>query len=118
VDRLCVLAFLHDLGKANVGFWCRQFPENDARCRYNVGYAGHIRETSPLFCDESIEPKAADALQFDMIETWGDDRFYSRRSPTTADLLVNRWASRPIRDFIHRFGVRLKTTTRSRNSLS
>jgi CRISPR-associated endonuclease/helicase Cas3 len=72
VDRLCVLAFLHDLGKANVGFWCRQFPENEARCRYNVRHAGHIRETSPLFCDESIAPKASDALQFDTIETWGD----------------------------------------------
>jgi CRISPR-associated endonuclease/helicase Cas3 len=72
VDRLCVLAFLHDLGKANVGFRCRQFPENEARCLYNVRHAGHIRETSPLFCDESIAPKAADALQFDIIETWGD----------------------------------------------
>src|SRR5262249_21366859 len=71
-DRLCALAFLHDLGKTNVGFWCRQFPENEARCRYNVGHAGHIRETSPLFCDESIAPKAAGALQFDAIETWGD----------------------------------------------
>jgi CRISPR-associated endonuclease/helicase Cas3 len=72
VDRRCALAFLHDLGKANVGFWCRQFPENEARRRYNVEHAGHIRETAPLFCDESIVPKAADALQFDMIETWGD----------------------------------------------
>lgn len=27
VERLCALAFLHDLGKANSGFWRRQFPK-------------------------------------------------------------------------------------------
>ena len=72
-------------GKANVGFWCRQFPENEARCRYNVGHAGHIRETSPLFCDESIAPKSADALQFDVIDTWGDGVSEARALSATTD---------------------------------
>ncbi len=27
IERLCTLAFLHDLGKANSGFWRRQFPK-------------------------------------------------------------------------------------------
>jgi CRISPR-associated endonuclease/helicase Cas3 len=26
MDRLCALGFLHDLGKANAGFWSKQFP--------------------------------------------------------------------------------------------
>ncbi|MBB3358885.1 hypothetical protein FHT60_002709 [Novosphingobium sp. BK486] len=40
VARLCVLAYLHDLGKANRGFWLRQFP--------GARLVGHTRETAPL----------------------------------------------------------------------
>src|SRR5215468_5176715 len=42
VARLTVLAFLHDLGKANRGFWCKQFPAHDPRRALD---AGHVRET-------------------------------------------------------------------------
>jgi CRISPR-associated endonuclease/helicase Cas3 len=71
-DRLCVLAFLHDLGKANLGFWCKQLSKTEARSRFGVEHAGHIRETATLFCDPSIASKAAEALDFDAVKTWGD----------------------------------------------
>lgn len=41
VERLCVLAALHDLGKANSGFWARQFP--------GTPMVGHTNETAALF---------------------------------------------------------------------
>lgn len=41
VERLCGLAFLHDLGKANIGFWRRQFP--------GAPMQGHTEEVSALF---------------------------------------------------------------------
>lgn len=39
--RLCALSYLHDLGKANRGFWARQFP--------GARVVGHTNETAALF---------------------------------------------------------------------
>ena len=42
LDRLALLAFLHDLGKANLGFQRKPFDQKAPR-------AGHVRELEPLF---------------------------------------------------------------------
>lgn len=41
MERLCFLAFLHDMGKCNYGFWRRQFPK--------ASFIGHTNELASLF---------------------------------------------------------------------
>lgn len=60
--RLCVLAYLHDLGKANRGFWSRQFPA--------ARLVGHTRETAPLLrTDLRQRPEVAPLIA--MLRDWG-----------------------------------------------
>lgn len=62
VARLCVLAYLHDLGKANRGFWLRQFP--------GARLVGHTRETAPLLrTDLRQRPEVAPLVA--MLRDWG-----------------------------------------------
>ncbi|MBK6741776.1 MAG: CRISPR-associated endonuclease Cas3'' [Hydrogenophilales bacterium] len=63
LDRLAVIALLHDLGKCNTGFQAKRDPS--AR---NI--AGHVRETAPLFLDETLSDKAAEALGLAYLSTW------------------------------------------------
>lgn len=65
LDRLAVIALLHDLGKCNTGFQAKRDPS--AR---NI--AGHVAETAPLFLDESLSTKAADALGLAGMTAWFD----------------------------------------------
>lgn len=37
-----------------------------------MGHSGHIRETAALFCDPSIEPRAADSLSLEALGAWGE----------------------------------------------
>lgn len=67
LDRLSVLAMLHDLGKANLGFQRKVFD-----CQ--AVQAGHIRELEPLFDfeDESLRHGLLSALP-DGMESWFSD---------------------------------------------
>jgi CRISPR-associated endonuclease/helicase Cas3 len=67
--RLCALAFLHDIGKANRGFQSRWQP--------GVRGAGHIAELAWLFRgtgSESLCAAACEALRAPLWETWFTDR--------------------------------------------
>lgn len=60
-ERLIVLAYLHDLGKTNRGFWSRQFPDTPM--------IGHTAITATLFQHFGHE-KSVQALGA-IIEDWG-----------------------------------------------
>lgn len=63
LTRLVVLTFLHDLGKANRGFWERQLP---GRPR-----VGHTSETAALFYADRISQRAAPLRLRTILEAWG-----------------------------------------------
>ncbi|HQW20068.1 MAG TPA: CRISPR-associated helicase Cas3' [Rhodocyclaceae bacterium] len=63
LDRLAVLALLHDLGKCNAGFQAKRDP--DAR---NI--AGHVKETAALIYDDGLGAKAYLALGLEEIVSW------------------------------------------------
>ncbi len=64
-QRLAVIAFLHDVGKANLGFQDKVFNKQATR-------AGHVRELAPLFFESSLCEAFADALQIDILGNWFD----------------------------------------------
>ncbi len=72
LQRLAVLAFLHDLGKANSGFQSKRWPEPP------VGWpphAGHGLEGLLLFTRADSFPRVAELLPLlplDEISAWGD----------------------------------------------
>ncbi len=68
--RLAVLAGLHDLGKANLGFQQKIFDPTIQ--------AGHVRELTPLFLESSLQEQFVAALPSDMF-TWfaSDENAYS-----------------------------------------
>ena len=75
IARLSVLAFLHDIGKANRGF------QRKILRRSPSPYAGHVKELHWLFrADDELALQASDALRLERISSWFTD--------TTAALLV------------------------------
>ena len=64
VARLLVLAFLHDLGKANRGFWERQLPGNKKP-------VGHTNETAALLYSPCLKNRPVPIRLSDIIESWG-----------------------------------------------
>lgn len=66
LDRLAVIALLHDLGKCNLGFQAKRDPSAK-------NTAGHVFETAPLFFDETLSVKAADALGLADMAAWFDE---------------------------------------------
>ena len=62
LDRLAVLAMLHDIGKANLGFQDKILPRSPA-------HVGHIRELAPLFADDGLSGMFLASLPRD-IGTW------------------------------------------------
>jgi CRISPR-associated endonuclease/helicase Cas3 len=68
VARLAALAFLHDLGKANVGFQNRRLQQIDG----SVSVAGHTREIAPLFSDQLFDRMCA-TIPLDAMSCWGRD---------------------------------------------
>lgn len=66
LDRLAVLALLHDLGKANLGFQRKPFDEQAPR-------AGHVRELAPLFQEPDLAEPLMAALQWQTIGQWFAD---------------------------------------------
>jgi CRISPR-associated endonuclease/helicase Cas3 len=69
LTRLLVLAFLHDLGKANRGFWERQFTGKPI--------IGHTNETAALFYARCIAKEAAASRLLELIEGWGALNLFS-----------------------------------------
>ena len=69
VARLGVLACLHDFGKANRGFWGRQFSPGNPQRQHD---AGHIAETRVLFHSRPLSEALRTALGADRIARWGD----------------------------------------------
>lgn len=70
IDRLAVLAMLHDAGKANLGFQAKVFnPE--------LPQAGHIRELAPILdpevCDEDLHMAFIRALPSELFEWFPDE---------------------------------------------
>ena len=66
LDRLAVIALIHDLGKCNRGFQGKIFP-GGAR------FAGHVRELGPLFADEALFEQLAQMLALDTLCEWFTD---------------------------------------------
>lgn len=64
-DRLAVIALLHDLGKANLGFQDKVFDKRRAR-------AGHIRELAPLLAEDTLCGRLAESLEYGRIANWFD----------------------------------------------
>lgn len=64
IERLCTLAFLHDLGKANSGFWRRQFPK--------MSRIGHTEVVGALFHHSvPLRNQAVVRELSDLIAAWG-----------------------------------------------
>lgn len=63
LDRLAVLALLHDLGKANLGFQRKPFDTQAPR-------AGHVRELVPLFQEPDLAEPLMAVLQWQTIGQW------------------------------------------------
>ena len=63
LDRFAVIAFLHDIGKANLGFQDKPFAPKAPR-------AGHIRELAPLFFELDLCSALRSALKVDTLSTW------------------------------------------------
>ena len=66
IDRLSVLAFLHDIGKCNHGFQAKALA-NPPRT------AGHVRELSVFLHDEDLHIRFLDAIAYPTLCTWFDD---------------------------------------------
>lgn len=64
-ERLAVLAMLHDVGKANLGFQFKVFDPKSRR-------AGHIRELAPLFEEQTLNHRFAQALDIEALFPWVD----------------------------------------------
>jgi len=63
LDRLAVLAYLHDLGKSNLGFQFKVFDPDAPK-------AGHIRELIAIFADEDLCARLGDALDIESLLAW------------------------------------------------
>ncbi|MCF4129605.1 CRISPR-associated helicase Cas3' [Methylobacterium sp. SyP6R] len=64
IKRLCTLAFLHDFGKANSGFWRRQFPK--------MPRIGHTEVAGALFHHSiPLRNQAVVRELSDLIAAWG-----------------------------------------------
>jgi len=65
IARLAVLAMLHDLGKANLGFQDKIKPGKRDR-------AGHIKELEPLFSEPDLQDKFLASLPRGVLQWFGD----------------------------------------------
>ena len=73
LDRLCVLAFLHDLGKASRGFQGKCLSGEALRNwlgRIRFDECGHTHVVTALFSDYVLHAKCCDAFQLEAIESW------------------------------------------------
>lgn len=84
-ERLAVLAALHDVGKANLGFQSKALDPN--------AKAGHIRELEVLFDDPELCKRFAQALEAEEMSGWFAD------GADLESLLLASWShhGRPLR---------------------
>lgn len=99
LDRLAVIALLHDLGKANLGFQAK------LRGQYNVR-AGHVREIAPLLFEPSLAGRLEEAIG--AISGW-----FSRPDDTLAYLLAS-WSHHGVPLSLVRLEERTGTYERAR----
>lgn len=92
LDRLAVLAMLHDIGKANLGFQNKIAPGQPER-------VGHIRELAPLFGDDDLSGKFINVLP-QGIEGW----FSSALSADSYFFAIFSHHGRPVRFLESRSG--------------
>ena len=65
LERLAVLAMLHDLGKANLGFQDKIKQERNT-------HAGHIRELEPLFFEANLQERFLASLPPELVYWFAD----------------------------------------------
>lgn len=70
IDRLAVLVFLHDLGKANSGFQAKRWSKGELPKGWPLP-AGHGGEVLKLFAEEAFAP-LVELLPVDELCAWGD----------------------------------------------
>jgi CRISPR-associated endonuclease/helicase Cas3 len=75
IARLAVLAFLHDLGKANSGFQAKRWPSQQQIQREWPPWAGHGSEAMRLFDADSHLDGLLAHLPVEPISTWGEGIF-------------------------------------------
>ena len=76
VARLCVLAFLHDIGKANAGFQSKALPDNTrhdwlARNGIRPDQCGHTHAVAGLLCNQGKQAALAQCFPLEHILGWG-----------------------------------------------
>ena len=73
--RLCVLAALHDIGKANMGFQARIWTPADLQGRRRPQWASHTTDLVPVLCgtDSNTGEWFLDALGWDELAGWDSD---------------------------------------------
>ena len=90
IERLTVLAFWHDVGKAGAGFYAKALPEPvrqtwQRRANADSMQSGHTRTVAPLLGDDLVYKAHRDVLGTDIFWTWaGDD-------PNVRDGLLELW---------------------------
>ena len=77
VARLAVLAFLHDVGKASVGFQSKSIEEAMrpswlAKAKIRFNQCGHTRVVAPLFFNSKIKSKIKDRFPLAEMVQWGE----------------------------------------------
>lgn len=69
LDRLAVLAMLHDIGKVNWGFQLKVFPDSKVR-------AGHIREIAPILEEPVLSQRLSSVLPPEMHYWFSDPHVF------------------------------------------
>ncbi len=64
LERLAVLAMIHDAGKANLGFQYKVFDDPPFEP------AGHVAELDAVFDDTALQQSFAEAIRFDELSGW------------------------------------------------
>jgi CRISPR-associated endonuclease/helicase Cas3 len=75
IERLSVLGFFHDIGKANQGFQSKALPDDARRDRLrrigtDPSQCGHTREIGPLFEDGEIRSRFERSFPLDALFEW------------------------------------------------
>lgn len=73
LDRLTILAFWHDVGKAGAGFYAKALSEPERtewHRRYGAAQGGHTRVVAPLLGEEGRYKPHRDRLGIDILWQW------------------------------------------------
>ncbi len=70
VARLAAMAFLHDIGKCNMGFQNKAYKATGRPLPLGEKYAGHTREVLGLFQDSELRRRALSVVPLDDMLKW------------------------------------------------